>query len=176
MMRRLREILGLGPPLDGLEGILTQVADRRIPIEDAAQQIRQLAAKPHIPAWHGRVFQVVGSLFALCGLCFCFHSLSFAIGTVEVPGTVIDIESGSPIVEYQVDGKRLTLRGAISSTSPRYRVGEKVGVVYRSKEPSRAQINSFTERWLFPLAFTGIGSLFAILGTCMPTLRDLLSR
>ena len=61
------------------------------------------------------------------------------------------------MVEYHVGGKRFTFRSWLSSSPPAYFVGEKVSVLYRPDNPAKAQINSFTDRWLFAVAFTGSG-------------------
>jgi len=68
----------------------------------------------------------------MVGVAFAGYSILFSIGAKDVPGTVIEM------------------------------VGEQVSLLYRPYNPARAQINSFTDRWLFPVAFTG-GGIVAIL-------------
>ncbi len=96
-------------------------------------------------------------MFALVGIGIGCYSVAFAIGTNEVQGTVTNMVHGSPVVDYEVNGQRFSFQSAMSSSPPAYFVGEKVSVLYRPNNPASAQINSFTERWLFPIVFTAAG-------------------
>ncbi len=64
-----------------------------------------------------------------------------------------------PIVEYTVDGKSFEVQG-ISSKPPAYSVGDPAMVRYRMDNPADAVINSFLQRWLLPVIFTGLGAIF----------------
>jgi Protein of unknown function (DUF3592) len=167
------------PSLDGLEEILEDVRDRKIGVDEAAARVRRSAARGTSLKFFSPpplIFQLAGGFSALIGIAFGCYSLSFAFGTVDVQGKVIRIESGSPVVQYDVNGMTHEYKSSISSTSPSYRVGEKVGVLYRPRDPSSAQINTFTDRWLFPTVFTAGGIIFALLGTFAPRLIDHLNR
>jgi hypothetical protein len=158
------------PSLDGLEKILEDVRDRKIGVDEAAALIRRNASTARFfapPPW---IFQSAGALCALIGIAFGCYSASFAFGTVDVQGTVVRIESGSPVVQFDVQGKRHEYKSSISSTSPSYRVGEKVSVLYRLRDPASVQINTFTDRWLFPAAFTAAGIICVLVGTFAPRL------
>jgi hypothetical protein len=144
-MRRLREFLGLTAPLEGLEELLGQVADGHLPVDDAARRIRRLASQPHIPPWFLRVFRIMGALFAMIGLGFGVYSAVFAIGAEEVQGTVVKMvgDTGqSPVVEYEVKGRKFTYQSPLSSSPPAYCVGERISVLYHPNDPAKAQINS----------------------------------
>jgi hypothetical protein len=170
MLNRLREILGIKPPLAGLEEILGQVADHRLPIDDAARQIREIASRSHTrfqPAIL-RLFAFTGAFFALVGIGIGFYNASYSFGTEKTQATVIRIESGSPVVEYDIKGKHFLFRSSISATSPTYTIGEKVNVLYRPRDPSAAHIDTFTDRWLFPSMFTGIGLISMLIGIFGP--------
>lgn len=69
----------------------------------------------------------------------------------------------SPIVEYQVDGQTHTLDGNVSSYPPQYRVGDRVSVRYDRSDPSRAQIDKWSERWLMPVILIPAMCLTALL-------------
>ncbi len=173
MLRNLRKMFGLQPPLPGLEQILTDVKDGTAATKDAAEQIRDLAAQPHIPPWFPRVFRFMGITFAAVGACFAIYSASFLFGTKETPGTVIKMIGGiqqAPVVEYHVDGKRFTFRSSLSSSPPAYAVGDNVVVVYRPDNPKSVQINSFLDRWLFPTVFTGAGLMMVAFSFALPNL------
>jgi hypothetical protein len=90
-------------------------------------------------------------------------------------GTVVDnkVVSGSkglhyyPIFQFVADnGKEVTGVADVGSSWQRFRVGASVRVLYSPDEPTKAQLRTFTDLWLFPivcgffgLAFLGV-SLF----------------
>ncbi|MDB5384598.1 MAG: hypothetical protein JWM11_244 [Planctomycetaceae bacterium] len=174
-MRGIREILGLSHPMPGLEEILDNVAEGHVTTTDAAARIRELASQPHIPSWAPRIFCVFGVIFALIGVGFGCYSVGFGIGTAQAQGIVTKVIRGSPVVEYQVNGKPFSYRSPISSAPPAYVVGEIVEILYRPDNPASAMINTFTDRWLFPLAFGVGGSLFVVLGRFFPQLLTLMT-
>jgi hypothetical protein len=76
-------------------------------------------------------------------------------------GTVIEMEESStneggccvysPVIEFQANGQTYTFDGGNASDPPIYRVGETVPVIYDPNDPNTAQINKWSERWLFPI-------------------------
>jgi hypothetical protein len=66
-----------------------------------------------------------------------------------------DSESGccvySPVIEFEANGQTFTFEGDNASDPPAYKVGEQVEVIYDPANPDTAQINKWTERWLFPI-------------------------
>ena len=170
-MRRIFDFFCPRAPLAGLEDILAQVASGDLSQDAAAQQIRELASKPYIPRWFLRLFRLVGAVFVIVGVAFAGYSVLFSIGAREVPGIVIEMvgdHAKSPIVEYNVDGRRFTYHSSLSASPPAYFVGEQVSLLYRPDNPARAQINSFTDRWLFPVAFTGGGIVGVLVSFLWP--------
>ena len=105
----------------------------------------------------------MGGCFALIGVAAGVHSVSFSIGTSEVQGTVVRIDRGSPIVRYDVDGRPYEYRPT-SGPPPSYKVGDKVTVLHRVRDPSRAQVDTFADRWSFPTAFSFSGICLMLLG------------
>lgn len=57
----------------------------------------------------------------------------------------------SPVIEFNVDGQTYSFDGENASYPPAYEVGEEVSVLYDPADPNTAQINKWTERWLFPI-------------------------
>lgn len=57
----------------------------------------------------------------------------------------------SPVVEFKANGQTYSFEGDNASYPPAYDVGEEVSVIYHPNDPDTAQINKWTERWLFPL-------------------------
>jgi hypothetical protein len=57
----------------------------------------------------------------------------------------------SPVVEFTASGQTYSFEGGNASDPPAYKVGEQVPVLYNPARPETAQINKWTERWLFPI-------------------------
>lgn len=172
-MRLFNKLFGFTSRLDGLEEILEQVAQGELEQQEAAQRIRELASTPDIPSWFTRMFRLFGVAFAVLGLGILVHNALFAIGTKQAEGTVIEMvgnKQKSPVVEFNANGQRHTFQSRMSSSPPAYSVGEKVSVLYHPEEPARAQIDSFSERWLFPLGFATTGISALIMSYSLPSL------
>ena len=69
----------------------------------------------------------------------------------------------TPVVEFQASGKAYTFEGSNASNPPLYRVGQQVNVRYNSDDPNTAQIDSFFERWLFPMIIIPAMSIAALI-------------
>lgn len=57
----------------------------------------------------------------------------------------------SPVIEFEANGRTYSFEGGNASDPPAYDVGEQVPVLYDPADPNTAQINKWTERWLFPI-------------------------
>ena len=57
----------------------------------------------------------------------------------------------SPVVEFDVNGQTYSFESDNASDPPAYDVGEAVNVIYHPSDPNTAQINKWSERWLFPI-------------------------
>ncbi|MFF0156160.1 DUF3592 domain-containing protein [Streptomyces sp. NPDC005263] len=131
-----------------------------------------------------------GSLFLVIGLIMAGVSASFLSDAQRARGTVVALEwrddhsSASrkhrannqpvayPVVEFTpADGTRQTFRNSTGSNPPSYEEGERVEVLYRADSPGDARINGFASLWLLPLIFSGIGVLFAGIGTTVALWR-----
>ncbi len=67
------------------------------------------------------------------------------------PSTTDGITTYSPIIEFQANGQTISFDGNVSSNPPQYQVGDKVNVRYDKDDPSTAQIDKWSERWLMPV-------------------------
>jgi hypothetical protein len=116
---------------------------------------------------------IVGVPFAV-GVGATVVAIQQSAGTQEAEGTVVGFRSQrppsrggntgrKPVVEYHVAGKDYQCIGGVSSNLPIHAVGDTVTVRYKTDEPSVAFIDSFFDRWLCPLAFTGGGFFFLVL-------------
>ena len=130
--------------------------------------------------WFGLVFAVFGLTFAGIGGWWFFEDMGFQRTAVTTTGTVIDLERRSsddgstyaPVVEWRDPaGTRHEFVGGVASSPPHYDVGETVAVAYQAGRPGAARVNSFTERGIMPLAFGGMGSIFAAIGLTLVILH-----
>lgn len=170
-MHFLYKWFGFTSRIDGLEDILEQVAHGEIEQQEAARRIRVLASRPDIPSFLLWVFRLFGAGFALLGLGLIVHNALFAIGTKQAEGTVVEMvgdEMKSPVVEFNANDRRHTFQSKMSSSPPAYSVGERVSVLYHPEQPAEAQIDSFSERWLFPLGFATTGISTFIMSFSLP--------
>jgi hypothetical protein len=57
----------------------------------------------------------------------------------------------SPVIEFVANDQKYTFEGGNASYPPEYVVGEDVRVLYDPADPDTAQIDKWSERWLFPI-------------------------
>ncbi len=57
----------------------------------------------------------------------------------------------SPVIEFDANGQTYSFEGDNASYPPAYEVGEEVNIISDPANPDTAQINKWTERWLFPI-------------------------
>ena len=57
----------------------------------------------------------------------------------------------SPVIVFNANGQTYSFEGDNASDPPACRVGEDLPVLYDPARPETAQINKWTERWLFPI-------------------------
>jgi len=100
--------------------------------------------------------------FCLWGVYAASISWKLENEGVTTTGTVVRLEESdsaesgccvySPVIEFTAsDDRKYTFEGDNASDPPAYDVGETVNIIYDPKDPDTAQINKWTERWLFPI-------------------------
>src|SRR5689334_8818749 len=57
----------------------------------------------------------------------------------------------SPVVQFEANGHTYTFENDTASSQPDFQIGAEVSVLYDPEDPNTAQINRFSERWLFPI-------------------------
>lgn len=124
--------------------------------------------------WVGGIFTPMGLLFAGIGGAFFLDDQQLEANGARAQGTVIALNRHRdndgdtmyrPEVEFRdSNGTQHRFVSSISSSSPGVSRGEQVDVIYDPDAPGDATIDSFMQRYFFPLIFGGIGSIFAILG------------
>jgi len=129
----------------------------------------------------GRVLVWIGGIFASLGVVFVsvagwayLRDQSFAEAGLRAQGRVIELigsrdnDDGytyAPVVEFRdADGLRHVFVSSVSSNPPQYATGEAVDVIYAANSPDEAIIDGFVDRFLFPLIFGGLGTVFAAIG------------
>ena len=99
--------------------------------------------------------------FCLWGVYAGYVGWKLQTSGEKTEGTVVrlneqsDSEGGCctyvPIVEFNAGGRAYSFDGGTASDPPAYRVGERVPVIYDPSDPQTAQIDKWSERWLFPI-------------------------
>jgi hypothetical protein len=99
--------------------------------------------------------------FCLWGVYGAYTSWTLQNEGQTTTGTVVRLEESnsseggccvySPVIEFHADGQTYSFEGDNASDPPAYEVGEAVNVIYRPSDPNTAQINKWSERWLFPI-------------------------
>ncbi|OUL27776.1 hypothetical protein BV378_08385 [Nostoc sp. RF31YmG] len=126
----------------------------------------------------GSIFAGIGSIFAVTGAIFVINTHSF-VGTAEsIQGTVIDLKLRSstdskgrsssvyyPVVKFTPSsGEPTIFESSTGSKPPAFSKGQQVEVLYNPQKPNSAMINSWLELWFLPVMFTGMGSIFVLIG------------
>ncbi|MEP5936966.1 MAG: DUF3592 domain-containing protein [Erythrobacter sp.] len=124
--------------------------------------------------WVGVFFLPFGLLFAGIGTWSYWSDRDLAATGSTTQGTVIAMERSrdsdgnntySPTVEFfDPQGTRHQFTSKVSSSPPSFSRGEAVTVIFDPDAPGKAIIDSFSTRYLLPLIFGGMGSLFALIG------------
>ncbi|MBW4564695.1 MAG: DUF3592 domain-containing protein [Mojavia pulchra JT2-VF2] len=126
----------------------------------------------------GSIFAGIGSIFAVTGIMFGINTHSFVGTAVSTQGTVIDLKlhlstdskgrSSSfyyPVVKFAPNsGEPIIFESNAGSKPPAFTKGQQVEVLYDPQKPKSAMINSWFELWFLPAMFTGMGSLFVLIG------------
>jgi len=108
---------------------------------------------------------VIGNLFfiAFClwGVYAAYNAWNLSNVGETTTGIVTSLDESSsaeggccvysPIIEFEANGETYTFEGDNASYPPEYEVGEEVRVIYNPENPSNAQINKASERWLMPV-------------------------
>ncbi len=164
-----------------LTQILTQVAEGKLSVADAEILIRRGPPRPQrqrAPLLVGVIFTLIGGVFAAIGIGVGISAWSFAASARETQGEVVLLVhrgkgTHAPVVRYVVDGKSFEFQSSVASSPPAHAVGDKVTVLYQPDQPQHGNIKSFMDQWFLPLIFTGIGTLFFVIGSaiCLSRLR-----
>src|SRR5262249_422479 len=123
----------------------------------------------------GCLFPLIGGALLLGAAIGCLHSAVRWWGAERTEGTVVALEGRSsedgvayyPVVEYHVGGQRFRGKGSFGFDPPRFRVGERVGVLYRADQPGEACLDTFLQRWGGSTLLAVVGLLFVLVPWAM---------
>ena len=111
--------------------------------------------------------------FCLWGVYAGYVSWTLEQNGETVTGSVVRLEESdssdggccvySPVIEFNLNGQTYSFEGDNASYPPAYEVGESVSVLYDPAEPHTAQINKWSERWLFPILIVPAMTLGALI-------------
>jgi hypothetical protein len=109
---------------------------------------------------------------------YTYSSYVFATTGVEVPGTVVRLESSSsdgaisysPVFQYTYNGRQYEYESVNSSNPPANQVGDVETLLVNPDNPSKARQNSIWELWLLPCILCPISLLMIVLSFGIPLL------
>ncbi|NND04019.1 MAG: DUF3592 domain-containing protein [Acidimicrobiia bacterium] len=117
-------------------------------------------------------FVIIPLIFIAIGGMFLFFSISRLSNQSTANGVIVDIDRSTdsdgdtsyrPVIEFRADdGVAYTFTGRIGS-SRRPTIGNSIEVLYDPADPQGATEKTFSNLWLFPIAFGGFGLVFLIL-------------
>src|SRR5262249_34855809 len=123
----------------------------------------------------GWLFPLIGGALLLGAAIGCLYSAVRWWEAERAEGTVVALEDKFnedgvayfPVVEYHVGGQRFRCKGSFGFGPARYRVGERVGVLYQAGQPGEACIDDFLQRWGGYTLFAVSGLLFVVVPRAM---------
>lgn len=121
-------------------------------------------------------FGIVGIVLLGVSGWLTVGSLDFKANAAQAEGTVVRLQSEYsrdsegrgrymyyPIVQFGTEaGEDIEFRGSVGSSSPSYRRGERVTVLYFPQAPQDAKIDSIGGLWVGPLITGGAGLVFTL--------------
>jgi Protein of unknown function (DUF3592) len=117
---------------------------------------------------------IVGPCCLVIALGYAIYICSFLRSSSACTGTVVSLTARpgednltayAPIFTFvATNGQQYTITADVASTTPEFKVGQSVPVLYKSANPDKAKIDSFWQLWLFPVVFGFLGSFFTGVG------------
>jgi hypothetical protein len=121
----------------------------------------------------GVIFAGIGSIFAVVGIAIGLHTRSFVNQAIPLQGTVRDFAYRSsknggvyyPVVEFTVpNGERKVVKSTTGTNPPFVQKGQQIKILHNPQEPNSMMIDSWVDLWLLPIIFTGLGTIFLVIG------------
>jgi hypothetical protein len=154
--------------MDNLEKNYERTVDKAV---GAVDKVGKVANRLQIGCWTA-FFNLFFAGFCLWGVYAGYTSWKLDNEGETTTGTVVRLEESSdseggccvysPVVEFEAGGQAYSFEGDNASDPPAYKVGEQVEVIYHPADPATAQINKWTERWLFPIIIVPVMIIAAL--------------
>lgn len=115
---------------------------------------------------------VIGAAFCAAAVFSWMRTRRFVEESVPAFGEVVELREHhdegvtyAPVVRFTGPGGRVVeFTESVSSNPPAHRVGERVKILYRPEDPTRARVASTLSLYLLALIFALIGGLVSIIG------------
>ena len=118
-------------------------------------------------------FNLLFAGFCLWGVYAAYTGWQLQTRGETTTGLVVQMEESStseggccvysPVVEFNVNGQTYTFESGNASDPPQYKVGDVVDVRYDPAAPATAQIDSYFERWAFPVCIIPSMTIAAVI-------------
>ena len=118
----------------------------------------------------GGWLSVLGAILFLTAAFILYrHTQSFVHSASRTQGTVTKLVlSGKfyfPVYTFKdARGVKHSVQSLSGSKPAAYKIGDLVGVLYQPDEPDNAEIDTFLDVWIWPLALAGFGALVLLFG------------
>lgn len=155
--------------MDNLEKNYERTVDKAV---NAVEKASGVANRMQIGCWT-IFFNLFFAGFCLWGVYAGYTSWKLDSEGEMTTGIVVKLEESndseggccvySPVVEFDANGQTYSFEGDNASDPPAYKVGEEVNVIYDPADPDTAQINKWSERWLFPIIIVPVMILAALI-------------
>ena len=155
--------------MDNFEKNYERTVDKAV---NAVEKVGGVANRLQIGCWT-IFFNLFFAGFCLWGVYAGYISWKLDNEGVTTTGIVVsldesdDSEGGccvySPVIEFEAGGQTYSFDGGNASYPPAYEVGEQVEVIFDPAAPDTAQINKWSERWLFPIIIVPVMILAALI-------------
>jgi hypothetical protein len=146
------------------------------PAEAAAQSQADNTVSPTFYVWYARAYLLVAIGIILYGCVQVAQTISFAEHAVHGQAAVADYHvyppSGKdkhsyyePIMEYKdMSGKVWRKMTGTSNSSPEYKIGQRLGIVYVPGDAGNARLDSFSGVWGTCIGIVALGCFAGVIG------------
>jgi len=120
---------------------------------------------------------IIGVILAGIGALLLVQEQDFLKVAVRSQGVVVDYKMGRkkkngrrssslfPVVTYTTrENHEIKFVSSFGSTPAKYKIGEKVTVLYDPRDPNEAQIEGYMEQWFAPTVLMGMSFIFLAIG------------
>lgn len=122
--------------------------------------------------FEGLFFFVLGAAFCAAAVFTWMRTRRFVEESVTDFGEVIKLverhDEGvtyAPVIRFAAPGGRVVeFTESVSSNPPAHRVGERVKILYRPEDPTRARVASTSSLYLLTIIFAAIGGIASAVG------------